>query len=104
MKTTISGFIVWHKYGWEETPSYEFCMNDMKGRGPEWVVIATHEFEVEIPDDFDPRPKQIAALREAKQAVFADAQEKANNIEEQIQRLLCLEHKPEVIEEEGAPF
>jgi hypothetical protein len=95
MKVTVKAFLHWHKYEWEDKFSFEFWRCDMSVNGPDYVCLGEREFEVEIPDDFDPRPHQIAALREAKQRVLAEAQAKANNIDDQIQRLLCLEFKPE---------
>lgn len=94
MKVTIKVFLHWHKYDWEEKPSYQLWRCDISDQGPEYVCLGEREVEVEVPDEFDPRPHQIASLRAAKSKVLAEAQVKANNIEEQIQRLLCLEYKP----------
>jgi hypothetical protein len=95
MKVTVKSFLHWHKYDWEEKSSFQLWRSDMSRDGPDYVCLGEREFEVDVPDDFDPRPHQVAALREAKQRVLAEAQAKANNIEDQIQRLLCLEFKPE---------
>ena len=97
MKVTIKGFVHWHKYLWDENPEYQFYACDMSDMGPDYVLIMPHEFNVDIPDDFDPRPRQIEVLRAKKQQILAETQQKVNNIEDQIQRLLCIEHKPEVM-------
>ena len=94
MKTKIKAFLHWHKYSWQTTPEYQLRHVDMSGRSPEYVLISEHEFELDIPDNFDPRPQQIKALREEKQKILADATAKATNIEEQIQTLLSLDCKP----------
>lgn len=94
MKTTIKAFLHWHKYDWEDSPRFQLYPTDMTSCGPEYVPIKEIEVEVEIPDDFDPAPQQIAALRAKKQEIQANAQVQANNIEEQIQRLLAIEFKP----------
>jgi hypothetical protein len=95
MKVTVKGFLHWHKYEWAKDPSYQIWRSDMSDTSPDYVCLGEREFEVEVPDDFDPRPSQISALRAYKQKILAETQAKVDNIEEQIQRLLCLEYKPE---------
>lgn len=89
MKVTAIGFLHWH------SGVFTMYRHDMSSCGPGYVAIRRIEIEVEIPDDFDPRPHQIGALRDAKSKVLAEAQIKANNIEEQIQHLLAIENKME---------
>lgn len=95
MKTKLKAFLVWHKYDWQEKPQYQLNASDMSGCGPEWIAVSENEYDVEIPDDFDPAPQQIKILRAAKDEILAKAHVQAENIEEQIQRLLCIEHKPD---------
>jgi UTP-glucose-1-phosphate uridylyltransferase len=93
MKIKVQGLVHWHKYDWDDKPVYQIFPNDMSSCGPEYVPIVSQEFEFDIPDDFDPRPTQVAALREHKKKVLEEAQRKANNIEDQIKRLLAIEFK-----------
>jgi len=95
MRVTIKGIIHWRKYPWKDETEYIFNEFDMSDCGPHYVPMFEHQFEVEIPDDFDPTPQMIAALKAEKRKILADANVKANNIDEQIQKLLCIEHKPE---------
>lgn len=95
MKTTIKACVHWQQYSWEESGKYVVYACDMTSSGPERVFISEQEIEVEVPDNFDPRPKQVEILRSAKSALLAKAHVQAENIEEQIQRLLCIEHKLE---------
>ena len=95
MKVTIKGIIHYRKRPLDE-PKYVFYECNMSDCGPHYVPMFEHQFDVEIPDNFDPTPKMIAALKAAKQKILADANVKANNIDEQIQKLLCIEHRPEV--------
>lgn len=97
MKVKIKGIVHWHKYAWEDAHCYQIYDSDMSCCGPEFVPIKEVEVEVEIPDDFDPRPVQVANLRKKRDDIRVKAQEEVNNIDEQIQRLLCLELKPEVV-------
>jgi hypothetical protein len=96
MKVKIEAFVMWHKYEWENEPKYNLSACDMSDCGPEYSLVGKQSFEVEIPDNFDPTPAQIEGLKKKKQEILATAQVQANNIEEQIQRLLCIEHKEDV--------
>ena len=96
MKITLKSVLHWHKYSWQDESEYQLYPSDMSTCGPEYVPIKEVEVEVEIPADFDPAPQQIAALKQKKQEILAEAHIKAENIEQQIQSLLCIEHKPEV--------
>lgn len=95
MKVTAKGFLHWHQDRWMESPEFVVHAHDFSKYDPTYVAIRPVETEFEIPDDFDPRPQQIDALRQEKSRILGEAQAKANNIEEQIQRLLCIEYKPE---------
>ena len=88
---TINAQLHYEKSQWDDEAKYTLYPCDMSGTSPDYVLIRKQTFEVEIPDDFDPRPLQVEALRKEKEKVMAEAQAKATNIEEQIQRLLCLE-------------
>lgn len=96
MKTKIKAFVHWQKFDWEEDASFEVYSVDMtSSNSAERILVCETEIEVEIPDDFDPTPGRIERLKAAKQEILAKAHVQAENIEEQIQRLLCIEHKPE---------
>ena len=99
MKVTIKGILHWEKNSWSENHSYGIYrhdMSDMSSENTHYAAIQPVEFEVEIPDDFDPRPGIVKGMRETKQRILAEAQVKANEIDEQIQQLLSIEYKPEV--------
>lgn len=92
MKVTINGFVFHRKCSWEKNVTYEFS-NLQCWADADRAMIMPHSFEVEIPDDFDPNPAKIATLRAEKQRIQAEAHVKAENIEMQIQELLCIENK-----------
>lgn len=97
MKATISGYVYWFKFDFMDAPKYTFHNTATLANGsPEYALIGPHTIEVDIPDDFDPTPGRIATMKAEKQRILAEAHVKAENIEEQIQKLLCLEFKPEV--------
>ena len=55
------------------------------------VFVKEHTTTVEVPDDFDPRPQQVAALEAAKQKARAEFQARITEIDRQIQSLLAIE-------------
>ena len=95
MKVTINGFVYHRQYEWDTEPKYEFWNNDGWSDANR-VLVMPHSMEVDIPDDFDPTPVKIANLRAEKQRIQAEAHVKAENIEAQIQELLCIENKGDV--------
>ena len=93
MKIKLKAFLHWHKYSWSDEIDFELCPCDMTSTSKDYALISEHEFEVEIPDDFDPRPQQVASLKAEKQKVMADCQVKIDAIDDQISRLTCIENK-----------
>jgi hypothetical protein len=93
MMQKIKTFLHWHKYAWEGKPEFRLTMSDMSHNGPEWVCLGPREVEVEVPDGFDPRPLQVAALRAEREKIVAEAEAKKTNIDEQIMQLLAIENK-----------
>ena len=96
MKTVIKGFIVQQQYSWQEKATITFTTHDYIAAPinidhQRTAVICAHEFEVETPDDFDPRPQQVAALQAAKQKVRAEFAARISEIEKQISELTCIE-------------
>lgn len=89
MKITQTGFVHFSR-GCDGSSSFPVFMSDMSEYG--YTYLMTTEISFEIPDDFNPVPAEIEALRKMKQKIQADAQISANAIEEQISKLLCLEH------------
>jgi len=60
---TIDGFITWRHAAWMDHPEVGFLTYDPREAGGDYVVVRAHSIEVEVPDDFDPRSAQVAALR-----------------------------------------
>jgi hypothetical protein len=89
IKTTI--YIHYLKYPWEEKGDYEvfsFKAHDDEQR----TFICEQEIEIELPDNYDPRAQQIAALEKKRQRVMADYQKAVNEINDQISKLQALEY------------
>ena len=90
-KHTIKGFLVCEPLAWHnENEQIRFqCCKPWEGQNA--VLIGPHEFEVEVPDDFDTRPQQIAALQEQQRQAQADFAKLSTDIARQISELTCLE-------------
>jgi len=89
MKVTIKGHITHTKYPWDDKPTYSFYPFDAADENT--VNVMEHEFEVEVPDNFDPRPGKIAALKEKKEKVQAEFSKRVMELDERINSLLALE-------------
>jgi len=91
MKKTIKGFL--HYSTWVctlgEIRFYESDMSDVPSL--DVVLIKPHEFEVDIPDDFDPRPAQIKALEAKEKEAAAAFYSMQVDIQRQISQLQALE-------------
>ena len=95
MKIPLEIFVIWEHEEWMDAPQFSAWSCDVSKTNPSYALVTTATVEVEIPDDFDPVPQRIATLKNERQRILAEAEVKANNIEDQIRRLLCIEHKPE---------
>lgn len=73
--------------------STEFWLYPFEMRGEGYVTVGKQEVEFEVPDNFDPRPGQIAALEEQRRKAMADYQSLMNIIDGKIARLTAIEHR-----------
>ena len=93
MKIELKGYLFCRLYGGK--PEFEMLPWDCRiwdaagvdGR----VFVKEHTITVEVPDDFDPRPQQVAALEAEKQKARAEFQKRITEIDRQIQSLLAIE-------------
>jgi hypothetical protein len=77
---------------WEED-GYEYSIVDFEREGR--IAVSSMEVTMEVPEGFDLNTGQIDMLKTEKQKILAEAGLKAANIEDQIQRLLFIEHRGE---------
>jgi hypothetical protein len=92
MKITITVHIHHRKYAWENK-GYFFALPSKFDDDDSRTYVGPQEVEIEVPDDFDPRPAQIAALDAQKQKIMADFNKSVAEINERISRLQALEYK-----------
>ena len=89
IKTTVH--IHYQKYSWEEKADYRlasFRMDDTEHR----TYVGEQEIEIDVPEDYDPRAQQIAALKEQAQKVMADYHKSIMEINDRISKLQALEY------------
>ena len=93
MKKTLNGFISFRKNAWDDG-GFHWHPYEMAEHG--YITVMPHSIEVDIPDDFDPRPQQIKALEEKQRAAGAAFAALTTEINRQISELQALEFTPEV--------
>lgn len=89
IKTTVH--IHFQKYSWETEGKFLVCyvqLDDTQDR----TYVGEQEIEIDIPDDYDPRAQQVAALEALKQKVMADYHKSVTDINDRISKLLALEY------------
>ena len=94
MKIKLTAHIHYKKYSWEEKGEYQIWfarLDDDDSR----TYVGEQEVEVDIPDNYDPRAQQIAALEKYKQKVMADYQKMVTDINERISNLQAITYTGE---------
>ena len=89
MKVTIKGYVTYSDRAWTDEPAYSFYTFD-PSEYSNLVIVMQHKFEVEVPDNFDPRPGQIAVLKAQKVKVQAEFAKKVKDIDDRISSLLAI--------------
>ena len=91
MKVKITAHIHYLKYSWEDEGAYQVfsCkFDDTDNR----TYVGEQEIEVDVPDSYDPRAQQIAALQELQAKAAADFQKTVTEIQRRISKLQALEY------------
>jgi hypothetical protein len=94
MKIKLTAHIHYRKYSWEEKGEYQLWyakLDDDDSR----TYVGEQEVEVDIPDNYDPRAQQVAALEKYKQKVMADFQRSVSEINDRISKLQAIEYSGE---------
>lgn len=91
-KHIVKGYITSTQGKYKIEPEIRFQMYEPSAEySPDTVIVAEHQIEVEVPDDFDPRPGKIAALKEKKKLMEAKFAASVKEINDQINSLLAIE-------------
>ena len=91
MKVTVKHYLTKVQWGWEREPQYVLYPFAMTGE--QYAIVREMNVDLDIPDDFDGRPQQIAALEEQRRKAMADHQQLMDCIEGKIQSLRAIEHR-----------
>ena len=91
MKIKTKVHIYFQKNSWENEGKFIvfYChLDDTEDR----TYVGEQEIDIDIPDDYDPRAQQIAALKEQAQKVMADYHKSVMKINDRISKLQALEY------------
>ena len=91
MKIKLTVHVHHVKYSWEdkgEFQVYSCRLEDAEHR----TYVGEQEIEIEVPDNYDPRAQQIAALQRQCGKAMADCQKIVDEINERISNLQALEY------------
>ena len=91
MKLKLTAHIHFRKYHWDKKGEYQILYVRLPDDDT-LSYVCEQEVEVEVPDDFDPRAQQVAALEKKKQKVMADYQTMVEEINNRISKLQALEY------------
>lgn len=102
MKVKVNGFTYWQKEAWQREP--EFVFREFERTECDTCVrVGEMSIEIEVPDDFDPRSQQVAALERRKVELQAQFTAAVTEINARINKLLAIESAIETDEDE-IPF
>jgi hypothetical protein len=80
-----------HYSKWDFEEQGEYIIYSHKFEDTDYRVhICEREIEIEVPDDFDPRAQQIAALEQERTKAMADYQRTLTEINERISKLQAI--------------
>lgn len=88
-KHTITGFVYTTKYEWDSKTSVNF-LPFAPIEDEETAIVGPHSFEVEVPDDFNPIPQQVAALEEKKRLARLALAKELADLDDRIGKLTCI--------------
>ena len=91
-KHIVKGYVTFQQSRYSKVPEIGFQMYEPSAEySPDKVVVVERSIEVEVPDNFDPRPQQVATLREKKKLMEAQFAASVKQINDQINSLLAIE-------------
>ena len=91
MKIKLTVHVHYSKWMFEDKGEFQIFPCKLEDDGHR-TYVGEQEIEIEVPDDYDPRAQQIAALEKQKQKVMADYQKTVMEINDRISKLQALEY------------
>ena len=89
MKVKVTAHIFYSKYSWDEVGEYQLWFVKIADEEHR-TYIGEQEVEIEVPDGYDPRAQQIAALEAEKKRVMAEYQKTVTGIQNRISKLQAI--------------
>jgi hypothetical protein len=89
MKIKLTAHVHYKKYDWEEEGEFQIWFAKLDDDDTR-TYVGEQEVEVVVPDNYDPRANQIAALEKQKKKVMADYQKMVDTINERISKLQAI--------------
>lgn len=77
---------------WEEDERWVLRNCKLNSSGD--IFVKDVEVSVDVPDNFDPRPKQVEALQERKQELEKKFNAEVTRIDTEISKLLAITYEP----------
>lgn len=97
MHQKLEVHVYMYKWEWEDKASLTAISGDKMENTENRVWVKSMLLLVDIADDFDIRPAQIAALQKKKESIMADSQKELMKVEKRIQDLLAIGYTPPAI-------
>ena len=91
MKVKTALYVYHTQYAWQDEGSYQAYTWHSEDTATS-TLVGQQEVELDIPDNYDPRAQQVAALIASKQALMAEFQKSIDDINERISKLQALEY------------
>ena len=91
MKVQINSYIGYREPYMDGDHGFHLMSYDPSGFKSSYVLVGQHVCEVEVPDNFDPRPEMVKSLEREKELAKADFAKKVMEIDRRINELLALE-------------
>jgi len=86
----------WHREQYPDDPPFRYEVRTDKPWGTGCVMVHEQDVTVVIPEGIDITRAAIKTLQEAINETMAEAQVKVDELTQQIDKLLMLEHKPDL--------
>lgn len=93
-KHTVKGYVTVSRYSWNDNKPIVNFMPWKPEETHEIAIVGEQLFEVEVPDDFNPIPQQVAAMEEKKRQLRLNLAEELAALDERISKLSALTFEP----------
>jgi hypothetical protein len=90
MKVKTTAHVYHTKYSWEKEARYQIYSSKIDDT-EDITYVCEQEFEVEVPDNYNPTAQQLTALQKEKEKAQEEFSKKVASINERISKLQAIE-------------